>query len=287
MIASVRHYIPLLGFVLPTLVIGYGFVIPRSCIHGVNALSIGFGTTILGAALTYAAGVRSASRTSCPARAAWRRRVAQYINQQAASPRGLFGHLLARLWTLEHRKVNRTTLDLLQIESTHRVLELGCGPGWALREAAAMATAGHVLGLDVSATSLAVARRTNSREIRTGRVSLRQIDGFDLDREAETFDRVFSVHTIYFWKNPEQVVAQLARALRPSGRLVLAFRVDSPGIPPRFRDKVYRFYSVAEVESMLRAVALGDIRVTHADASPGLVWVVAVKTAPDGFRTAG
>lgn len=55
-----RHFLPLLGFALPTLVIGYGFVIPRSCIAGINSLSIGFGTTILGACLAYFAGLRSA-----------------------------------------------------------------------------------------------------------------------------------------------------------------------------------------------------------------------------------
>jgi ABC-type Fe3+ transport system permease subunit len=51
---------PLLGFVVPTLVIGFGFVIPRSCIAGVNQLTIGFATTILGAVVTYVLGVRRA-----------------------------------------------------------------------------------------------------------------------------------------------------------------------------------------------------------------------------------
>ena len=55
-----RHFLPLLGFALPTLVIGYGFVIPRSCIAGINALSIGFGTTVLGACLAYVAGLQTA-----------------------------------------------------------------------------------------------------------------------------------------------------------------------------------------------------------------------------------
>jgi hypothetical protein len=51
---------PLIGFVLPTLVIGYGFVIPKSCIAGVNGLTIGFATSILGACVTYVLGVRRA-----------------------------------------------------------------------------------------------------------------------------------------------------------------------------------------------------------------------------------
>jgi ABC-type Fe3+ transport system permease subunit len=52
------HFGPLVAFVIPTVVIGYGVVIPASPIAGVNALTIGFGTTILGACLTYVAGVR-------------------------------------------------------------------------------------------------------------------------------------------------------------------------------------------------------------------------------------
>jgi ABC-type Fe3+ transport system permease subunit len=53
---------PLIGFVVPTVLIGYGFVIPRSCIAGVNELTIGFATTIAGACVTYIVGVRSALR---------------------------------------------------------------------------------------------------------------------------------------------------------------------------------------------------------------------------------
>jgi len=57
-----RHLTPLVGFVLPTVLIGYGFVIPRSCIAGVNELTVGFATTILGACVTYIVGVRAALR---------------------------------------------------------------------------------------------------------------------------------------------------------------------------------------------------------------------------------
>ena len=52
-----KYLVPLLAFVVPTLVIGYGFVIPNSPIAGVNELTIGFGTTVLGACFTYFAGI--------------------------------------------------------------------------------------------------------------------------------------------------------------------------------------------------------------------------------------
>lgn len=59
---NLRLLMPLAGFVLPTVIIGYGVVIPRSCIAGVNELTIGFATTIVGACVTYVAGVRAALR---------------------------------------------------------------------------------------------------------------------------------------------------------------------------------------------------------------------------------
>ena len=57
-----RHYVPLLGFVVSTVVIGYGFVIPRSCIAGINDLTVGFAATIVGACVTYVLGLRAALR---------------------------------------------------------------------------------------------------------------------------------------------------------------------------------------------------------------------------------
>jgi hypothetical protein len=59
---KLRHYLPLAGFVLPTVAIGYGIVIPRSCIAGVNDLTIGFAATIAGACVTYVLGLRAVLR---------------------------------------------------------------------------------------------------------------------------------------------------------------------------------------------------------------------------------
>jgi hypothetical protein len=59
---TLRHFVPLIGFVLPTVVVGYGLVIPRSCIAGINELTIGFAVSIGGACVTYVIGVRQAVR---------------------------------------------------------------------------------------------------------------------------------------------------------------------------------------------------------------------------------
>ena len=54
---------PLIAFVVPKLAIGFGLVIPRSCIAGVNELTIGFAMTMAGACLTYWLDIGAARRT--------------------------------------------------------------------------------------------------------------------------------------------------------------------------------------------------------------------------------
>jgi hypothetical protein len=56
----VRLSLPLVLFVVPTVAIGFGVLIPRSCIAGVNELSIGFASTVFFSCVTYVLGIRAA-----------------------------------------------------------------------------------------------------------------------------------------------------------------------------------------------------------------------------------
>jgi SAM-dependent methyltransferase len=154
----VRPYIPLIGFVVPTVVVGYGVVIPRSCIAGVNELSIGFGTTILGAVLTYFAGQRAVLPKGVCTKPPLRVRIARAINRQAASPSGWFGRVLGFIWPREHRRLNAEVLDAVDVREGQRVLEIGAGTGHALREVARRTAPGHVVGIDISELMADLAR---------------------------------------------------------------------------------------------------------------------------------
>jgi hypothetical protein len=58
------HFYPLIFFLVPTVLIGYGLVIPRSCIAGLNDKTVGFATALAGAGFAYWQGVRLALRAS-------------------------------------------------------------------------------------------------------------------------------------------------------------------------------------------------------------------------------
>ena len=59
---KLAYFFPLLGFLVPTVGIGFGLVIPKSCIAGFNDLTVGFALTVVGACVTYWLGLRTVLR---------------------------------------------------------------------------------------------------------------------------------------------------------------------------------------------------------------------------------
>jgi SAM-dependent methyltransferase len=105
------------------------------------------------------------------------------------------------------------------IRPADRVLDVGCGTGGTTRAAARAATAGAVLGVDLSSTMLAVARRRASEE-GLDNVLFEQVDAQIHPFAPESFDVAIGRTSVAFFGDRVAGLANIARALRPGGRLV-------------------------------------------------------------------
>jgi ubiquinone/menaquinone biosynthesis C-methylase UbiE len=148
------------------------------------------------------------------------------IARQSAHPRGLLGHLVARVMALDTRAVNRWALSALAPRPGERILELGCGHGRTLAHVARGAAPGLVVGVDPSEVMRRVARRHLRTEIRAGRVRIEPGDSSSIPAPDGAFDKVYSVHTLYFWPDLDAGLRELHRVLRPGGLLLLAFHTS-------------------------------------------------------------
>ncbi len=196
------------------------------------------------------------------------------LSRQAARPRGVAGHLLARLWISETAAVNDVAVDLLGPAPGQRILEIGFGPGRTLGRLAAAGADVH--GVEVSETMLAAATRRNAAAIAAGRISLQRGDGITLGLPDGSVDAVLSVHTIYFWPDPPVTLAETARVLRPGGRIVLALRTTDHPLPRRFDRAVYRVPTTEQAIDWLRAAEFTDIEDhKRPEAADAIVWLTA------------
>ena len=146
---------------------------------------------------------------------------------------------------------------------------------WLIRVNRQRAAVAVQVIVDVSASMVKMAARRNRKAVEQGLASVRLIDGSNLGLSPRSFDHAFSVHTLYFWKNPPEILRQLRESLREQGRLVLAFRVEGADIPERFRDPTYRFYTEDEVEQLLREAGFAEIQLVRAQHAKGVVHAVA------------
>jgi ubiquinone/menaquinone biosynthesis C-methylase UbiE len=170
----------------------------------------------------------------------------------------------------ETTEENDVTLDRLDVQSADRVLEVGFGPGRALERVAGMVASGRVAGVEISDAMLAMATRRCNRFIQEGRVELRLGTAERLPFERASFDKVYSVHTLYFWERPFEVVAEIRRVLKPGGMLVLCFRPSGAAGTEDFPSTVYRFYDGAEVTRLLRSGGFADVSMTATSTSKAL-----------------
>lgn len=153
------------------------------------------------------------------------------IVEQFRRPHGALGRLAG--FVLAHRSSNRRrnlwTVERLGLAPTDRVLELGFGPGIALRAAAQRVPQGCVVGVDHSELMVRAARRRNARAVAEGRVVL-HVGSFDaLPELGEPFDKIFAVNALMFASDADRVLAALRERLRPDGRLALTFQSRRPG----------------------------------------------------------
>lgn len=146
-----------------------------------------------------------------------------HLARQARQPSGFFGKLAGMMMARANREGIEWTIELLDIQPTDQVLEVGFGPGLAIEKVAALASQGWVAGLDFSETMLQQAQKRNAAAIATGRVELRQgdVSALPLPYNDDTFTKVFAVNVIYFLKDPLGVLNEFRRVMKPGRRLAL------------------------------------------------------------------
>lgn len=203
----------------------------------------------------------------------------RFIAEHARNARGLLGRAIAFIMARETWSQNLSVMDALGIDPGDRVLDLGCGHGRSLAELAARASAGDVVGADPSELMVEIASRRNRALIKANRVEIVPASVESLPFPDDCFDKVLCVHVLYFWKDLDASMREIARVLKPGGRLGLLFRTsaDVAGVKS-FPPEIYRIPAFAEVVAAVERAGLNVRPASDGGKEPALLLAEKLRT---------
>ena len=129
--------------------------------------------------------------------------------------------LRSRLFSLFSRspKSNLAIVDLAEFERAHVVLDIGCGPGVAVR-----AAADHVeraVGVDRAPAMVEIAT-SRSADVPNAEFKLGSAEALPFD--DATFDRVWTIRAFHHWEDRDAGLREVKRVLKPGGRFLIIER---------------------------------------------------------------
>ena len=146
------------------------------------------------------------------------------------------------------------TLRHVALAPGERLLDVGCGTGALLRAAAERFPRASLIGVDLSFPMLGAAGASRAR------ARFVNADAADLPFASASIDVVVTASSLHFWSEPEAGLAEIARVLRPQGRLVvtdwcgdfLTCRLIDRWLRWTGRASYRRIFGASDLEAMLR-----------------------------------
>ena len=118
----------------------------------------------------------------------------------------------------------RLAVQLTATKPGDRVVDVGCGPGTAVRHAARLGAT--VIGVDPAPVMLRLARGlTRARD----RITLRQGTAEELPLPDDSATVLWSIATVHHWSDLDRALTEVGRVLESDGRFVAIERRCLPG----------------------------------------------------------
>jgi len=146
------------------------------------------------------------------------------LARQLRKPTGAMGLEVARRMNTNNEFLYNFTLDEMMIRDNQTILEIGFGNGRFFKKHYDFAENLRVTGIDISDDMLAEAREFNRDLIRDKQLELLKSASNQMPFPDNNFDKAFSINVAYFWNDPQEHLSEIARVLKPGGRLYTTIR---------------------------------------------------------------
>lgn len=173
------------------------------------------------------------------------------IAAQLRAPSGEKGIEVAEMMSESNFNMTQTAIACLNLQDNECVLELGHGNGKHIAELIRQKNNLKYLGLDISELMHSEAQKNNQNFIESNQAEFILYDGIQLPFEENSFDKIFTVNTIYFWNDPKYMLNELYRVLKPQGTICISYALDVFMKTLPFTQYGFKLYNNETVRSLV------------------------------------
>ena len=141
------------------------------------------------------------------------------LENQLSCPIGKIGIEVGKTMNKSNIGMTLKTIEFLEIKNENSVLELGHGNCGHLDNLLNSAKEIKYFGLEISETMLNEAKKNNLSKL----ANFQLYDGETISYPNKFFDKIFSVNTIYFWSDAENLINEIERTLKINGICILTY----------------------------------------------------------------
>ena len=158
-------------------------------------------------------------------------RVWEKVAKQFGNPSGIPGAIVGRIMANRGSNNERIAwaISLLDLRATDHVLEVGFGPGVAIRTMSEIVVDGAIVGIDHSNIMVRQASRRNREAIEEGRVKLVTGSVSQLPPIDPRVDKVLTINSFQFWKTPHEDLVKVKSVMAPGGVIAVVHQPRNPG----------------------------------------------------------
>ncbi|NLT09062.1 MAG: methyltransferase domain-containing protein [Ruminococcus sp.] len=138
-----------------------------------------------------------------------------------SNPHGEAGAEMLAGMNERHSPVTSWAISFFELSAGDRVLDIGCGGGETLHKLAEMLPDGQFTGLDHSELSVRISSEHNQSSINDGRMNIVQGSVEELPFREDSFNRIITVESFYFWPDPAENLKEVCRVLDRNGQFLI------------------------------------------------------------------
>lgn len=152
----------------------------------------------------------------------------------------------------------------IQAQAGQQILDVGCGTGQPAVQLAQTSGA-QVTGITVSESQVAAARERAAAAGLSAQVRFELVNAMELPYADASYDAAWAFESIFHMPSRVQVFREMARVVRPGGRIVVADFVNMRPMTQAEKDIVYPAFAVGDLGSLsdyiddLKAAGLTNI----------------------------